>query len=68
VTLVNKGVEFRDIKIGGHRYTLQPNELLTVRGPVGTVVYADSKWGKYQRNDTLLTLAASMDHTRFSIY
>lgn len=68
VTLVNKGVEFRDVKIDGHKYTLQPKDSLTVKGPVGTVVYADSKWGKYHRGDTLLALTPTMDHTRVSIY
>src|ERR1700756_4402244 len=36
--LVNKGVTFRDVKVGRHTYTLRPHELWTVKGPVGTVV------------------------------
>jgi hypothetical protein len=67
VTLVNKSVTFRDVKIDGHTYTLQPHELLTVKGPAGTVVYAASKFGKYQRGDALVALAPSMDHSRISI-
>ena len=35
ITLVNKGVTFRDVKIDGHVYTLQPHDLLTVKGPAG---------------------------------
>jgi hypothetical protein len=68
VTLMNKGIEFRDVKIGGHIYTIQPNKILTVKAPVGTVIYADSKWGKYHRGDTLVALTPSIDHTRISIY
>lgn len=68
VTLVNKGVTFRDLKINGHQYTLQPNELLTVRGPVGTPVYAASSFGKFHRGDMLMALTASMDHSRVSIH
>jgi hypothetical protein len=67
VTLVNKSVTFRDVKIDGHVYTLQPHDLLTVKGPAGTVVYAASKFGKYQRGDALVALAPSMDHSRISI-
>jgi hypothetical protein len=46
VTLVNKAVTFRDVKIDGHSYTLLPNDLLTVKAPAGTVVYAASAFGK----------------------
>jgi hypothetical protein len=67
ITLVNKSVTFRDVTIDGRVYTLQPHELLTVKGPAGTVVYAASKFGKYQRGDALVALAPSMDHSRISI-
>lgn len=67
VTLVNKGVVFRDVKIDGHTYTLQPHELLTVKGPVGTVVYAASSFGKYHRGDTVVALTPSLDHSRVSL-
>lgn len=67
VTLVNKGVTFRDVKIDGHTYTLQPHELLTVKGPAGTVVYAASDFGRYHRGDTLVALTPSLDHSRISL-
>jgi hypothetical protein len=67
VTLVNKGVTFRDVRIDGHIYTLQPNELLTVKGPAGTVVYAASPYKKIHRGDALLALTPAMDHSRISI-
>ena len=68
VTLVNKSVVFRDVKIDGHTYTLQPHELLTVKGPVGTVVYAASSFGKTHRGDTLVALTPAMDHSRVAIH
>jgi hypothetical protein len=67
VTLVNKASTFRDLKIDGHSYTLMPNDLITVKAPAGTVVYANSKFGKYHRGDTLVALTQSLDHTRVSI-
>jgi hypothetical protein len=67
VTLVNTGVTFRDLKIDGHTYTLQPHDLLTVKGPAGTCVYAASSFGKYHRGDVMVALTQSMDHSRVSI-
>jgi hypothetical protein len=67
ITLVNKSVTFRDVKIDGHVYTLHPHDLLTVKGPAGTCVYAASAFGKYHRGDTLISLTPSMDHSRVSI-
>jgi hypothetical protein len=67
VTLVNKSVMFRDVRIDGHIYTLQPHDLLTVKGPAGTVVYAASPCGKIHRGDALLALTPAMDHSRISI-
>ena len=68
VTLVNKSPVFRDVKIDGRNYTLLPNELLTVKGPTGTVVYAGSAFGNCRRGDALVALTPSMDHTRVAIH
>jgi hypothetical protein len=67
ITLVNKSVVFRDVKIDGHTYTLLPHDLLTVKGPAGTVVYAASSFGKVHRGDALVALTPSMDHSRVDI-
>jgi hypothetical protein len=67
ITLVNKSVVFRDVKIDGHIYTLRPDDLLTVKGPAGTVVYAASAFGKVHRGDALVSLTPSMDHSRVAI-
>jgi hypothetical protein len=67
VTLVNKASWFRDVQIDGRSYTVLPNELLTVKAPVGTVVYAGSEFGKYRRGDALVELTPSLDHSRVNI-
>ena len=67
VTLVNKSPVFRDVKIDGRSYTLLPDELLTVKGPAGTVVYAASAFGKIHRGDALVALTPSMNHSRIAI-
>lgn len=67
VTLENKSTVFRDVTIADHTYTLQPHELLDVKGPAGTVVYAASSFGKIHRGDTLVELAPSMNHSRIAI-
>jgi hypothetical protein len=67
VTLVNKGVTFRDVQIDGRKYTMMPNDLLVVKAPAGTEVYAASTFGKYHRGDMLVALTPSLDHTRFNI-
>ena len=67
VTLVNKSPVFRDVTIDGHKYTVLPNDLLTVKGPAGTIVYAASTYGKAHTGDALVQLAPSMDHSRISL-
>ena len=66
VTLVNKSPLFRDVTIDGHKYTVMPNDLLTVKAPAGTVVYAASRYGKTHTGDPLLELVPAMDHSRVS--
>jgi hypothetical protein len=67
VTLVNTSTVFRDVTIDGHGYTLMPHDLLTVKGPAGTVVYAASAFGKHHRGDALVALTPSMDHSRVAL-
>ena len=68
VTLVNKSSVFRDVKIGGHSYTVLPNELLAVKAPAGTVVYAASSFGDYHRGDIMVELTSSLDHSRVALH
>jgi hypothetical protein len=67
ITLVNKSSVFRDVSIDGHKYTVMPNDNLTVKGPTGTVVYAASRYGKVHTGDALVELVPSMDHSRISL-
>lgn len=67
VVLENKGFTFRDLKIGDHNYTLQPNSLLSVKAPVGTVVYSASSFGRYHRGDAIVQLTSAMDHSRIDV-
>lgn len=67
VTLVNTGFTFYDLKVNGQTYTLQPHNVLTVKGPVGTVVYAASSFGKLHRGDVLLALTPGLDQSRITI-
>jgi hypothetical protein len=67
VTLVNSGFTFMDVKVDGKTYTLQPHNLLTVKGPAGTVVYAASSFGRLHRGDVLLALTPGLDQSRITI-
>jgi hypothetical protein len=67
VTLENKSSWFRDVTIDGHKYTVLPGELLAVKAPAGTVVYAASAFGKYRSGDAFLELNKSLDHLRVKI-
>jgi hypothetical protein len=67
VTLVNQSTLFRDVKIDGRNYTVMPHELLAIKAPAGTVVYAASSFGRIHRGDTLVALTPSLDHSRVSI-
>ena len=67
VTLVNTGVTFMDVKVDGQIYTVQPHNLLTVKGPAGTVVYAASSFGRLHRGDVLLALTPGLDQSRITI-
>ena len=67
VTLMNKSSWFRDVTIGGQKYTVMPGELLAVTAPAGTTVYAASTFGRYHKGDEFLKLAPSMDHLRVAL-
>ena len=64
VTLYNNAHGFRDVKVDGHSYTVEPRHSITIKAPQGTVVYADSRTPQHQRGDTLLELKPELDkHT-----
>jgi hypothetical protein len=67
VTLVNTGVTFLDVTVDGHTYTVQPHNILAVKGPAGTMVYAASSFGRIHRGDVLVALTTGLDQNRISI-
>ena len=67
VTLYNKAHLFRDVKVDGRTYTVTPDHRLTIKAPVGTVVYADSRMYQHRRGDKLLEVTPQTDHTQFDL-
>ncbi len=67
VTLYNKATLFRDVKVDGHTYTVTPQHTLTIKAPVGTVVYAASRMHDFHRGDVLLEVTPKIDHTRIDL-
>ena len=59
VEIFNKGITFRDVKIDGHIYTLQAHHGITVKAPVGTVVYADTPTPAFHHGDAILEVSPS---------
>jgi hypothetical protein len=43
IVLHNTAVGFRDVRIGGQLYTVQPHKSLSVKAPVGTPIIAVSR-------------------------
>jgi hypothetical protein len=60
VTLINKGYGFRDVKIGDRVYTVLESHTLSIKAPVGTVVYAASASLGHHRGDTILTVTPEL--------
>ena len=56
LTLVNQAPSFRDVKVGGHSYTIGSHGTLTIKAPVGTCVYADSRTPHLHRGDLMLEI------------
>jgi hypothetical protein len=61
ITLRNQAVGFRDVKIGGHIYTIQANHSITIKAPVGTVVYAASPITGFHRGDPIVDLTPDLN-------
>jgi len=61
ITLRNQGVSFRDVKIGGHIYTIEASHSISVKAPVGTVVYAASATPRYHRGDAIVDLTPDLN-------
>jgi hypothetical protein len=62
VLLVNKSDRFRDVKLDGHTYTVNVGSALSVKAPIGTVIYRDSAAPFHPKGEVLIAVKAGMDH------
>ncbi len=67
LTLFNSGHTFRDVKIDGKSYTVQPDHTLDLRAPEGTKVYADSLGSHAHRGDVLLEVTPRLQHQKIDL-
>lgn len=67
LTLCNTAHTFRDVKIDGEIYTVQPNQLLNLRAPEGTKVYAGSLSSHARRGDVLLEITPRLQHQKIDL-
>jgi hypothetical protein len=60
VHISNKGDIFRDIKVGGHVYTVWPHQMLTIKAPAGTAVYTESTGSLHRKGDLLFAVGKQL--------
>jgi hypothetical protein len=63
LTLINHSPRFNDVKVGGHSYEITPDHSLTIKAPVGTVVYQDSTSAYHRRGEVLVSLTPELNRT-----
>ena len=63
-SLRNDSRSFHDLRIDGHTYTVPPKQGLTIKAPVGTIIYADSRFSTFQPGDTIVIVNASLQNAR----
>jgi hypothetical protein len=56
VSVYNKGIMFRDVKIGGRVFTVLPHQAILVKAPAGTGVYAASPGATHRPGDLLFAI------------
>ncbi len=61
VALSNRSNYFQDVKIGEKTYTVGAHHMLTVKAPVGTVVYAESRTLNHRRGDAILEIKPDLN-------
>jgi hypothetical protein len=67
LTVYNKGFLFRDLKIDGRVYTVLSGQMLRIKAPSGTVIYAASRTREFKRGDVVLEVTPSVDHKSITI-
>ena len=58
---------FRDVKIGGHVYTVLSHHAINIVAPAGTPVYADSRATYHTKGELLFTVESTMHNKTLSI-
>ena len=67
LSLYNNAHSFRDVKIDGHMYTVPSHQLLLVKAPAGTVIFADSRTSRFRRGDIMLEVSPQNDNQKIVI-
>ncbi len=67
VNLYNNGITASDVLVDGKVYTLDAHHVLTIKAPVGTVVYAQKNVASHRQGDALLTMKPELQNRYQSI-
>jgi len=67
VQVFNRGKAPQVIVMDGQSYTVQPQQAITIKGPAGTSVYADTAGNGYQKGDLLFKFASSLNGAKVNI-
>ena len=67
IVIHNTGAMFRDVKIDGQLYTVQPHQYIGVKAPEGTPVYTDSTGSLHHKGDLLFAVTREMDNSTIAI-
>ena len=67
IKLANVANGFRDVTIAGHEYEIPAHQLLDVKAPAGTAVYAASRTPEFKRGDLMVALTPEIDKTTVTV-
>ena len=67
IKLVNNSNSFRDVQIAGHTYDIPAHQLLDVKAPAGTAIYAASRTPAFKRGDLMVSLTPEMNSTTVAV-
>jgi hypothetical protein len=67
VHLYNSNDGIRQIMVNDRVFTMNPHHVLSIKGPVGTNVYAQSAGRLHQRGEVLFAIAPQLDEKTLSI-
>ena len=66
-TVFNKSESFRDLRIDGKVYTVLSHRSLTIKAPVGTLIYAGSTMPLHRKNSVVLEVNRQLDDKTIEI-